>query len=91
MGAHCPADAHGNTHGQPHQHDRDHVHDLAADGHRRDAGRALKPANDEQVCHAVQRLQKIRQQVGQREIKHIFEYTAGGQVFLHGGFPSFSN
>ena len=86
MCADRPADADRDTHRQPHQHDRDHVHELAANGHRRDAGRALKLADDEQVCHTVQRLQKVGEQVGQGEVQHIFKHTAGGEVFLHEGF-----
>ena len=34
------------------------LHDLAADGHRRRARHTVKLADDEQVCHAVKRLQK---------------------------------
>ena len=66
------ADAHRDTHSQPHQHDRDHVHDLAADGHRRRARHTVKLADEEQVRHAVKRLQKVGEQVRQREPQYIF-------------------
>ena len=54
-------DADGRTHGKADYHDGQHMHDLRAD---RDCGRArnaLILTDYEQVSHAVERLQKIRQ------------------------------
>ena len=89
LAAHGLGDGDGGTHGQPHQHDGDHVHDLAADGDGRRAGYALKLADDEQVGHAVQRLQKIRQQIGQGKQQDIPQNAAGGEVTFHRPRPSF--
>ena len=47
------------AHRQPHDHDREHMHDLAADGHGRDAGRSLELTDDEQIRHAIERLQEV--------------------------------
>ena len=82
-GADGPADADSGTHGQPHDHDGDHVHDLAAYRNRRSAGRSLELADDEQIGHPVQRLQKIGQKIRQRKVQYIVQYAARGQIFLH--------
>ena len=63
------------------------MHDLAADGDGRRAGHALKLADDEQVRHAVKRLEEIGKQIGQREANHIFQDAALGQIVFHGGAP----
>lgn len=54
------ADTDRNAHSQPHQHNGTHMHDLTADGHRRGGGHTIKPADDEQIRHTVERLQKVR-------------------------------
>ena len=38
--------------------------------------------DDEQVCHAVEQLQKIGQKIGQRKVQHIAQYAAGGKIFF---------
>ena len=58
------ADADSRSHRKPDDHDREHMHHLRADGNRSRAGDALKLTDDEQVGHAVERLQKIRKQIG---------------------------
>ena len=45
--------ADGGTHGQPDDHDRQHVHELAADGNRRYALGSVKLADDEQIRQAI--------------------------------------
>ena len=59
LGADGPPDADGGAHGQSHDHDGDHVHDLAAHRDGGGGGCALILADDEQVGHAVEQLQKI--------------------------------
>ena len=81
--AHGLANGNGGAHGQPHDHDGEHVHHLASDGNRRGARRAFKLADDKQIGHAVERLQKIRKQIGRRKEKNVFEYTALRQIPLH--------
>lgn len=63
--AHGPANSDRCSHGKAHDHHSDHMHHLTANGHRRCAGHTFKLPDDEQICHAVQRLQKIRKQIGQ--------------------------
>ena len=77
------------AHGESHEHDCQHVHDLRADGDRSRRGDALVLADDEQVGHAVERLQEIGKQIGQREADNVAENAAGGQILFHGN-SSFS-
>ena len=77
------------AHGESHEHDCQHVHDLRADGDRSRRGDALILADDEQVGHAVERLQEIGKQIGQGEADNVAEYAAGGQILFHGN-SSFS-
>ena len=60
--------------------DRHHVHDLAADRDGRDARRAPKLADDEEIGHAVERLEKIRNQIGNREYEDVLSDTASREV-----------
>ena len=87
------ADGAGNgdrgTHGEADEHDRQHVHDLRANGDRSRRGDALILADDEQVGHAVERLQEIGKQIGQGVADNVAEYAAGGQILFHGN-SSFS-
>ena len=62
------------------------MHDLGA---YRDGGGAchsLKLSDDEQVCHAVQGLQKVGQKIGERKENEIAEYASGCQIFFHSFF-----
>lgn len=52
-------DADGRAHRKADDHHRQHVHDLRSDGNGGGAGDALKLTDDEQIRHAVERLQKI--------------------------------
>ena len=63
--AHGPANSDRCSHGKAHDHHSDHMHHLTANGHRRCAGHTFKLPDDEQIRHAVQRLQKVRKQIGQ--------------------------
>ena len=76
-------DADGRAHGKAHDHHREHMHHLRADGHGGRAGDAVERPDDEQASHAVERLQKVLEQVGQREQDNIFEYAAGGEISFH--------
>ena len=67
-------------HGEADDDDGHHVHDLTADGHSRDARRALELADDEEIGHAVERLQEIREEVWQREIHDVLRDAAGCHV-----------
>ena len=58
---------------------------FAEDGDGGGAVDAVELADDEQVGHAVQGLQKVGQQIGQGKIQNILKYAPGGQVSLHGG------
>ena len=58
---------------------------MTADGDGGGAVDAVELADDEQVGHAVQGLQKVGQQIGQGKIQNILKYAPGGQVSLHGG------
>ena len=51
--AHGLPDGNGGAHGQPHDHHRQHVHDLGSHRHRRGAGNPFKLPDDEQVRHPV--------------------------------------
>ena len=82
-------DGDGRAHGESHEHDRQHVHDLRADGDRSRRGDAPVLADDEQVGHAVERLQEIGEQIGQGEADNVAENAAGGQILFHGN-SSFS-
>ena len=77
------ADRDRRAHGEADDHDREHVHDLTADGHGGRAGHALILADDEQVGHAVERLQEIREQIRQRKAHDVAEDAAGREIFLH--------
>ena len=81
--AHGPADADGGTHRHAHQYHSDHMHHLTADGDSGGACHPLEPADDEEVCHAVEGLQKVREQIGQRESEDVFQHAAAGEVFFH--------
>ena len=59
LGADSLCDRDGRPHRQPYDHDGQHVHDLTANRDRRDARRSLELADDEEVGHAVERLQEI--------------------------------
>ena len=52
-------DADGRSHREPDDHHREHMHYLRSDGNGGGAGDAFKLTDDEQICHAVERLQKI--------------------------------
>ena len=81
--AHGPADTDGGTHRHAHQYHSDHMHHLTADGDSGGACHPLEPTDDEEVCHAVEGLQKVRGQVGQREGEDVFQHTAAGEIFFH--------
>lgn len=81
--AHRPADADSGTHRHAHQYHSDHMHHLTADGDSGGACHPLEPADDEKVCHAVEGLQKVREQIGQREGEDVFQHAAAGEVFFH--------
>lgn len=82
--AHGLADHHGGAHGQAHDHHREHVHHLAADGNGGGAVNLAIAADEKQVGHAVKGLQEVREQVRQRETENVFEHAAAGEVVLHG-------
>ena len=52
-------DADGRAHREPDDHHREHMHYLRSDGNGGGAGDAFKLTDDKQICHAVERLQKI--------------------------------
>ena len=60
-------DGYRRAHRKPHEHDRQHMHHLRADGHRRRRLHARVLSDDEQIRHTVERLQKIGQQIRQRK------------------------
>ena len=70
----------GRSHGQPDEHDGQHVHHLTAYRYRRDPRRTLKLADDEKVRHAIKRLQKIGKKIGQRKRPHRAQNTAARQI-----------
>ena len=51
--------AHGRAHCEADDHDRQHVHDLTADGHGGRAGDAFKLADYEEVGQTVERLKEV--------------------------------
>ena len=53
-------DADSRSHGKSHDDNGNHMHNLTADGNGCCTGRAFKLSDDEKICHAVERLQKIR-------------------------------
>ena len=59
----CNAD--GCSHGKPDDHDREHVHNLRPDGDGGGIGNACELPDDEQIRHAVERLQKIGEKIRQ--------------------------
>ena len=87
VGAHRLTNADGGAHGQAYDHDGEHMHDLRADGDSSSAGCPLELTDDEQVRHAIQSLQEIGQQIGQREKDDIFEYTSCCEVPFRGTSP----
>ena len=89
VGAHRLTNADGGAHGQAYDHDGEHMHDLRADGDSSSAGCPLELTDDEQVRHAIQSLQEIGQQIGQREKDDIFEYTSCCEVPFHRLTPPF--
>ena len=78
-----PRDRDRRAHRQPHDHDRQHVHDLRADGDGRRPRDALILANDEQVRHPIERLQQVRQQIRQRKPDQLPAHAAGRQILFH--------
>ena len=87
---HGVADDDGGTHGKPNNDNGQHVHDLAAVGNGGDAVHPAEPAGDVQVSHAVQRLQKVREQIRQGKGQNDFEHAAGCKIFFHDNFLSSS-
>ena len=77
-GAHSLTDGNRGTHGEPYDHDREHMHYLGADGHSRCTGDAFKLADDKQIGHSVKSLQKIRKKIGQGKKQDVSEYAARG-------------
>ncbi len=73
-------DGNRSPHSKPHDHDRNHMHDLAADGHRRSAFHRIKLSYDIQVRHPVERLQKIRQKIRQGKGKQCLKYISCCQI-----------
>ena len=71
------------AHRKTHQHDCHHMHDLSADGYRRCRGNTLEPADDEQVGHAVQRLQKIGKQIRYRIVNDVPKYASCCKITFH--------
>ena len=55
------------THRKANDHDSNHMQYLAAHRYGRNAGRPFKLPDDEKICHAVKRLQKIRKKIRQRK------------------------
>lgn len=78
------ADGDGRAHGKTHDDHGEHVQHLAAVRHRGDAVDADELSGDEQIGHAVQRLQEIRQQIRQREGDDRSEHASRCQVLSHG-------
>ena len=78
-----PRDRDCRAHRQPHDHDRQHVHDLRADGDGRRPRDALILANDEQGRHPIERLQQVRQQIRQQKPDQLPAYAAGRQILFH--------
>ena len=76
-------DADRRAHRKADEHDCEHVHHLRADGDGGRAGDALKLADDEEVGHAVERLQKVREQIRQRKGHNVAKDAAGGEIVLH--------
>ena len=85
-----PADGDGGPHGEPHDHHREHVHHLGADGDGGGAGDDIELADDEEVRHAVERLEEVGEQVGQREAEDGLEDASGGEVLFHGDHSFFA-
>ena len=88
-GAHGLANGDGGAHGEAHDHDGQHVHHLGAYGYGGGAGHPLKLADDEEVGHAVESLQKIGEKIGQREGQNRFPDAACGKIFPQGSGPLF--
>ena len=61
------------------------MHHLAADGNGGGAVHPAVAADEKQIGHAVKGLQKVREQVGQREAENAFEHATAGERVLHGG------
>ena len=76
-------DADRRAHRKADEHDCEHVHHLRADGDGGRAGDALKLADDEEVGHAVERLQKVREQIRQRKGQNVAKDAASGEIVLH--------
>ena len=61
------------------------MHDLGADGDGGGVGHALELADDVEVGHAVEPLQKIGEEIGQREAEHVLSDAADGEIVFREG------
>ena len=78
--AHRAADGDGRPHGEPDDDDGQHVHQLASDGDGRDRCGAIEETCDEEVGHAVERLQKTGEKVRDGESHHFGEQRPLGKI-----------
>lgn len=78
--AHRAADGDGRPHGEPDDDDGQHVHQLASDGDGRDRCGAIEETGDEEVGHAVERLQKTGEKVRDGESHHFGEQRPLGKI-----------
>ena len=78
------ADGDSGAHGKAHNDHGEHIQHLAAVRYRRNAIDADELPGNEQIGHAIQRLQKIRQQIRQREGDDRSEHASRCQVLFHG-------
>lgn len=67
-------------HGESDDDDGQHVHQLASDGDSRDRCGAIEETCDEEVGHAVERLQKTGEKVRDGESHHLREQGPLGKI-----------
>ena len=76
----CP-DGNRGTHGEPYDHDCEHMHYLGADGHSRCTGDAFKLADDNRSAFRKESAEnKKEDRAGKKQ--DVFEYAAGGEIFF---------
>lgn len=59
------------------------MHDLRADRHGRRTGNVFILPDNEQIGHAIERLQKVREQIGLRKQHDVLEHAAGCKIPFH--------
>ena len=81
--ANCLPDADRGAHRKAHQHDRQHMHHLGADGNRRRGGHTVELSDDKKIRHSVQSLQEIGEKIRKGKKYHAPPDTSLCQILFH--------